>query len=148
MTFSKKINRLNTVFLDTAPIIYYIEAHPHFGNLVMEVVNAFQSGEITAFSSVLTLTEVLSKPLEVGNEQLAKRFVGFLNYSENLNLLEISAPIAEKAGRLRGQYPNLKTMDALQISAAICFDIDAFVTNDVRLKQIKGIDIIVLKDYL
>ena len=148
MTFSHKIERLNTVFIDTAPIIYYIEAHPQFGPLVREVVNIFQSGKITAFSSVMTLTEVLPKPIEAGNELLARQFAEFLTCGKNLNLLEISAGIAEKAGRLRGQYPSLKAIDAIQISAAMSAGADAFVTNDVKLKQIKEMEVLVLKDYL
>lgn len=31
MTFSEEIARFNAIFIDTAPIIYYIEAHPQFG---------------------------------------------------------------------------------------------------------------------
>jgi len=41
MTLSHELRQINTIFIDTAPIIYYIEAHPHFGPLIKEVVNAF-----------------------------------------------------------------------------------------------------------
>jgi len=119
-----------------------------FGLLVKEVVDSFQSGRLTAFSSVVTLAEVLPKPIEYGDEKLAKKFVEFLKYGRNFNLIEISAGMAEKAGSLRGQYPNLKTVDAIQISTAIYAGADAFLTNDKKLKQIREIPTLVLADYL
>lgn len=148
MTLANEISQINTIFIDTAPIIYYIEAHPQFGPLIKEVVDSFQSGRLIAFSSVLTLTEVLPKPIEIGDEKLTRKFAEFLKYGKNLNLIEISANIAERAGRLRGQYPYLKAIDSIQISTAIDVGADAFVTNDIKLKQIKEIKILVLKDYL
>jgi predicted nucleic acid-binding protein len=148
MSLSDELIQYDTIFIDTAPIIYYIEAHSQFVPLVKEVVNSFQFGKLRAFSSVITLTEVLPKPVEAGDERLAKRFTDFLKYGKNFNLLEISANIAERAGSLRGKYLDLKTIDAIEISTAIGVGVDAFITNDKTLKQIKEIEILVLNDYL
>lgn len=148
MSLSDELTQIDTIFIDTAPIIYYIEAHPVFGPLTKEVVNAFQSGRLVAFSSVITLAEVLPKPIEVKDEKLARKFAEFLKYGKNLSLIEISIDIAERAGRLRGQYSDLKALDAVQISAAIDVGADAFLTNDKKLKQIKEIKVLILKDYL
>jgi predicted nucleic acid-binding protein len=63
-------------------------------------------------------------------------------------LLDISTDIAESAGRLRGRYTSLKAMDAIQIAVSINVGADAFITNDVRLKQITELKTIVLNDYL
>jgi predicted nucleic acid-binding protein len=139
MTLFDELGQINTIFIDTAPIIYYIEAHSQFGPLAKEVVNSFQSGKLSAFSSVITLTEVLSKPLEIGDEKLARKFADFLKHGKNLSLIEISTSIAERAGRLRGQYSDLRTVDAIQISTAIDAGADVFLTNDKKLKQIKEI---------
>lgn len=148
MTLPDVLDQINTIFIDTAPIIYYIEAHPQFGTLAKEIVDSFQSEKLSAFSSVITLAEVLPKPFEAGDEKLARKFVEFLKYGKNLGLIEISAGIAERAGKLRGQYPDLRTIDAIQISAAIDVGADAFLTNDKKLKQIKEIKVLILKDYL
>lgn len=148
MTLSEELSQIDTIFIDTAPIIYYIEANPEFGPLTKEVVVAFQSGTLTAFASVLTLVEVLPKPIEAGQEDLARRFSNFLRHGKNLSLIGISEGTAEKAGRLRGRYPSLKALDAIQIATALEVKANAFLTNDKRLKQITDIKIIVLKDYL
>ena len=148
MILSDELDKVNTIFIDTAPVIYFIEAHPQFGPLAKEVVMAFQSGSLNAYSSVITLTEVLPKPIEEGNERLAKKFADFLKHGKNLTMIEISERIAEAAGRLRGRYPFLRALDAIKISGCIDVGADVFLTNDDKLKQVKEIKILVLKDYL
>jgi len=63
-------------------------------------------------------------------------------------LLDISSDIAELAGKLRGRYTSLRALDAIQIAVSINVKADAFITNDVKLKQIEESKVIVLKDYL
>ena len=148
MTLSEDLTRLDSLFFDTAPIIYYIEAHPQFGPLTKEAVEAFQSGTLPAYSSVITLAEVLAKPVQAGREDLARRFADFLRRGKNFHLIEISADIAEKAGRLRGKYPTLKALDSIQLASALAVRAEAFLTNDGRLKRVTEIEVLVLKDYL
>lgn len=148
MTLSDELSQLDTIFIDTAPIIYYIEAHPKYGPPVKDVVAAFQSGSLSAISSVVTLTEVLPKPVELEKEELAEKFLTFLKNGKNFQLIEISVDIAEKAGRLLGKYSFLKGLDAIQIAVSIEVGANAFLTNDKKLKQVKEIKVLVLEEYL
>ncbi len=148
MNLSEDLAELKVVFIDTAPIIYFIEAHPVFGPLAREIVILFQTEKLIAFSSVITLVEVLPKPVEAGNSELTKEFSGFLKHGRNIKLLDISSDIAEAAGYLRGTYRFLKSMDAVQIAAAINVGADAFITNDLKLKQVNELRVIALQDYL
>jgi predicted nucleic acid-binding protein len=63
-------------------------------------------------------------------------------------MFPITEIIGESAGILRGKYPNLKTVDAVQIATALDAKADAFLTNDKKLAGIKEIKIIVLSNYL
>jgi len=148
VTLSEELVRINSIFIDTAPIIYYIEAHPQFGPLAKVVVGTFQSGDLNAYSSVITLAEVLPKPVERGDEKLARKFAEFLKHGRNLTMIEISERTAEIAGRLRGRYSFLKTVDAIQLAAALEVGAGAFLTNDVKLQQFNELKVIILKDYL
>lgn len=148
MIIANVLNGIRTIFLDTAPIIYYIEAHSQFGALMKQVVSKFKSGDLRAFSSVITITEVLPKPIEMEKEDLVNKFIYFLLYSKNIDLLEVSVDVAKLAGRLRGQNRFLRTLDAIQLATAIDAGIDAFLTNDKKLKRIKEIKIVCLQDYL
>lgn len=148
MTLSEELTGISSIFIDTAPIIYYIEAHPQFGPLAKEVVSAFQSENLSAYSSVITLAEVLPKPIERGDEKLARKFAEFLKRGRNLTMIEISEGIAEEAGKLRGNHPFLKTVDAILLASALAVGAEAFLTNDRKLAQIKELRVLVLKDYL
>jgi len=135
MTLSDELAGAQRIFIDTAPFIYYLGAHPKFGPLIKEIVTEIQSGKLNAFSSVITLVEVLPKPVENGNEILAKQFSEFLESGENITLLDISAEIAKHAGMLRGRYASLRAMDAIQIASALKINTDLFITNDLKLKE-------------
>ncbi|MCX7635742.1 MAG: PIN domain-containing protein [Syntrophales bacterium] len=148
MTLSETIGSIKTIFLDTAPVIYFIEAHDRFGPLVKQVVEFMNSNRIQAFTSVVTLAEVLPKPVEMGDEELLNKFKTYLKNGPNLALLPITDDIGEGAGVLRGKYPHLKTVDAVQIAAALNTEAEAFLTNDKKLSGIKEIKVIVLSDYL
>jgi len=67
---------------------------------------------------------------------------------KNLNLADISVNIAEQAGRLRGKYSDLKTIDAIQISTALEMGVDMFLTNDKRLKKINEIKVLIINDFV
>jgi predicted nucleic acid-binding protein len=148
MILSEALGEIKTIFLDTAPIIYFIEAHHEFGPLVKQVVELMNASRIQAFTSVLTLSEVLPKPVETGNAELAEKFKTYLKNGPNLTLLPIGETIGETAGDLRGKYPYLKTVDAVQIAAALDAGAEAFLTNDKKLSKIMEVKILVLKDYL
>lgn len=148
MTIAGELSRASSLFIDTAPIIYYIEAHSQFGPLVKEIFESFLRGRISAYSSVLTLTEVLPKPIEAGDAKLARKFSEFLEHGKNLNLVEITAAMAKQAGVLRGRYSVLRALDAIQIAAALDVGADVFIANDKKLKRIKEIHVLVLSDYI
>jgi len=147
MSFSEELEKAGSVFIDTAPIIYYIEAHPVYGPVVKQLVTAFSDGRVAAYSSVITLAEVLPAPLRAKNEKLAKMFADFLKHGRNLKLVPISAEIAEEAGRLRARYSAVKAFDAMQISAALNVKAGLFITNDRKLKNVKEISVLVLEDH-
>ena len=51
------------VAFDSAPLIYYIEEHPDYLPLADQLFGAIDSGLARGMTSVLTLQEVLVKPL-------------------------------------------------------------------------------------
>lgn len=81
----------------------------------------------------MTLTEVLPKPIESGDEKLARKFADFLKHGKHFTVIEISERIAEAAGKLRGRYPVLKTVDAVQIAAALEVDLSSNIHLLIRI---------------
>ena len=110
MILSEALGKIKTIFLDTAPVIYFIEAHHQFGPLVKQVVELMNENRIQAFTSVLTLSEVLPKPLETGNDELAEKFKTYLKNGQNLTLLPITKPSAKPRAFFGGNIPILKPL--------------------------------------
>ncbi|MBI5236731.1 MAG: hypothetical protein HY886_10860 [Deltaproteobacteria bacterium] len=46
MTLVGELKKSKAVFIDTAPIIYHIEAHPRFGPIVKEAAHFFKLGNL------------------------------------------------------------------------------------------------------
>ncbi|MGQ9631033.1 MAG: type II toxin-antitoxin system VapC family toxin [bacterium] len=128
---------------DTPLFIYFVERHPAYLDLVREVIRRVDAGMIAGYSSVVTLTEVLTQPLRVGNATLTNECRDLLLRSRNFRLIPIDSAIAESAADLRVRY-NLRTPDALQIAAALAAGCQAFLTNDAALKRVAELRVLAL----
>jgi len=62
------------ICIDTAPIIYFIEQHVKYRNIIRPVFAEIAAGNIEAITSTITLLEVLVHPLRTGDETLAERY--------------------------------------------------------------------------
>ncbi|GIV05376.1 MAG: motility twitching protein PilT [Fimbriimonadales bacterium] len=136
----QKVSRLG---LDTAPIIYFIEAHPRYDALLTPIFERIDQGAIDGLTSVITLVEVLVYPLRQGRHDLVERYKQLLLTSAHFEVVPISPEIALKAADLRAHY-NLRTPDALQVATAIVNRCDAFLTNDAALQRVKELKILTI----
>jgi len=131
-----------TVGLDTAPLIYFIEENPKYIERVKLFFEAMDRGDFQVVTSTVTLLEVLVHPLRSNNNELASEYRDILLYS-NLMTFEITNVIAEQAAQLRAAH-NIRTPDAIQISAALYAGATQFITNDIQLPNIPSIKILSL----
>lgn len=129
MKIGDAIKGIARLYVETAPLIYYVEQNPDYVAKMDAVIDAIERSSIDAVSSVITLTEVLSQPMKLGNSNLEQEYRDILLNSRGFRLLPISAQIAEAAAGLRARH-NLRTPDALHIAAAVDAGCDAFLTND------------------
>jgi predicted nucleic acid-binding protein len=131
--------------LDSAPLIYFVEAQPRYGPLVAEVFQRIGIGQIAGHTSVVTLTEVLVKPLLTADHALVATYRDLLLNSEGFETSPVDRAAAEHAAELRARY-NLRTPDALQLAVALRDGCQAFLTNDMRLKRVTELRVLVLDD--
>ena len=134
--------RGKTVGLDTAPLIYFIEENPAYIETVRFFFEAMDRGDFLVVTSTVTLLEVLVHPLRSNNRELAIEYRDILLNSK-LMTSDVSSAIAEQAARLRAAH-NIRTPDAIQISAALNAGATHFFTNDIRLPEIPSIQILSL----
>ncbi len=83
--------------------------------------------------SDLTYLESIIKPLRTGDQATRQLFELFF---ERQSLLNISRAVFEAAAKLRAEFPNLKTPDALHLATASYHACEEFWTNDNRLNKI------------
>lgn len=147
MNLLRRLKNAETIALDTSPFIYFAEENTSYIKIVEPVFQEISRGNLRAFTSYITLIEVLVKPLEEDNEALIKKYIEILNDSDNLFLSDVDKEIAMEAARLRAVH-KLKIPDAIQLATALVNGADAFITNDDSFKRIDSIKVIVLHDLI
>ncbi len=135
------------VFFDSAPIIYYVEQHSKYGQATTELFEAIDHGLASGITSVLSLVEVLAKPLREGRRDLAVRYRSTLMQAVGILVHPITWETSERAAQLRADHPWLRTPDALQVASALEHHADLVVTNDEQWRRIGEIRVIVLRDF-
>lgn len=145
MRLTDALQGVRRLGLDTAPFIYFIEQNATYLDVVREVMRLIDTQALAAVCSVITLTEVLTKPYQTNDLALAHQYRTILSGSRNLSVVDINAAIADRAARLRADY-RLRTPDALQIAAAIEAGCDAFLCNDLNMRRVSPIRILVLDE--
>lgn len=148
MEWVKELKPGQLVALDTAPLIYFIEEHSIYSPIVTPFFEMLDQGKIKVVTSVITLSEVLVKPLRDGETKLAQQYRDILLNINGLITVEVSIDIAEKAAQLRSQY-SLRTPDAIQIATALQSNATALLTNDIRLPPVlPGLQMLILDNFL
>jgi len=126
------------LLIDTAPIIYFLEHHPKFSPVFKPFFVAHDAGRVRFAVTTITLAEVLTGPLQAGDEAMAERYRAIL---ESWQVVELNADIAANAARLRAAF-RLKLADAVQAASAIMINADALVTHDRDLSRIRSLRVL------
>jgi predicted nucleic acid-binding protein len=126
------------LLVDSAPIIYTLEANARFAERFAPMFQRHAQGELALAVTTITIAEVLTGPLKAGEEALAKRYRAVL---ESWQVVNFTADIAESAARLRGIY-GLKLPDAIQLASALAINADALVTHDRDFAPVRGIKVL------
>jgi predicted nucleic acid-binding protein len=78
---------------------------------------------------------------------LASQYETLIAAIPNLAIVEIDRGMARLAAALRARH-RLRTADALQIATSLQAGATAFVTNDIRLRRVNELEVIVLADFV
>ena len=141
------IRDARSVYLDTSPFIYFIEANPQFSTLVRPVLQSIASGEKEGVSSYVTLLELLVKPLREDRADLAQRYRDALVGQRHFRLVGVGRSVAEEAARIRATH-GFRVPDAIQLATAALEHADVFLTNDDALRSFPDLAVVVLQDHV
>ena len=124
--------------MDTAPIVYFLEAHTKLARLFKPLFERHAAGELQFAVTAVSIAEVLTGPLQSGNEALAERFRTILG---SWQVVDLTADIAASAARLRASL-RLKLADAVQAASAIAVNADALITYDRNFSRVRSLRVL------
>ncbi len=145
LRISDALKAVQRLHIEAAPLIYYVEENPIYIARMDAIIDWLENNPVEGISSVIILTEVLTHPIKTGNLLLVQRYRDILENSEDFRLSPINDLIANLAAQLRAHY-NLRTPDVLHVATAIESKCDAFLTNDITLKRVNEIPILLLDE--
>lgn len=126
------------VLMDSAPIVYFLEKHPKFSPIFRPLFRAHAAGRVQFAVTTISIAEVLTGPLQAGDEALAERYRAVL---ESWQVVALNSDIAENAARLRASL-RLKLPDAVQVASALAINADALVTHDRDFARVRALRVL------
>ena len=145
MKIADALRAVRLLFLDTAPVIYYVERNPAYAARVDDIFDRIDAGNPRAVTSAVTLAECLVHPFSQGLTQAQQDFTDLIVAGANVTFMTLDAAIARRAAELRAHY-GLTLGDAFQVAAALAAGCDALLTNDLALKRVTELTILVLDE--
>jgi predicted nucleic acid-binding protein len=145
--FTDFLRRHRRIALDTSAIIYQLEANPKYVALTHTVFLWIEQLNHLAFTSAITMTEVLVPGYRENNREKIDRFFGCLTTYPNLQWVAADLGVADAAAQIRAKF-NLRTPDAIQAATALRSGATGFVTNDPAFLRVEGIETAVLDRFL
>jgi predicted nucleic acid-binding protein len=141
------LRRHRSIALDTSPFIYQMQAHPVYSALTHAVFLWIEATGHQAFTSTITMTELLVHCYRENDQRQLDSFYGLLMIYPNLHWIASDLETADVAARIRAMY-KLRTPDAIQAATALRSGATGLVTNDPAFTRVEGIETAVLDRYL
>ena len=145
MIISDGLKGTKLLYIETAPFIYFTEQRAGYFEKMVALFTYVNQAEIQVITAALTLTETLIKPLQNEDQDLVEQYRSLFYGTEGITTVSITPQVGDRAAHLRAAY-GLKTPDALHIATAMGAGCDAFLTNDLGLKRVTELSILILDD--
>lgn len=131
--------------IDTMLFVYHFEGNERFGPGAGRLLAAAEAGQCRLVTSVLTLFEVMVVPKRLGAVELCRRYRDLFASFPNLSVLPVGEDVAEAASDLAAAH-ELRAPDAIHVATALRAGAAGFVTEDRRLRRVRGIEVLSLEE--
>ena len=120
------------VLLDSTTLVAYLNRSEAVSGVSARIVDEFvASGRNAAVISMVSVAEVLVRPLRAGPPPEYQHFLDFVERFPNLRTLPVDLAMAHEAASIRATY-NLSMPDSFIVATAIVAQVGHIVTNDER----------------
>ena len=132
---------MSRIFWDTNLFVYLFEDKGEHAERVVSLRERMIERKDELLTSTLTLGEIFVKPLQAGNETLARRYEQAITAAATIIPFDQMAAYAFAIVR---RDRTIRPPDAIQLACASVAGVDLFITNDQRLnrKVVPGIHFI------
>lgn len=141
------LRRHRRIALDTSVFIYQVEANPRYVELTDQVFKWIEAPGNVAFTSTITMTELLVHPYRDASKERVDVFWTLLSTYPQLQWIAPDLPIADTAARLRARY-GLRTPDALQAATAVHAGASVLVANDSAFRNVTEFETLLLDEHI
>lgn len=138
--------RHGRVGIDTSIFIYQLEGSGWSAAAASAVLTALGNGAFVGITSLVTLTELAVKPLQLGRPDIADEYDALLGALATLVIVQPDRATARRAAELRAGH-RLSLADAFQIASCLQLGATAFLTNDRRLRRVTELEVVLLDDF-
>ena len=123
---------MSRIFWDTNLFVYLLEDRGELAERVVSLRERMIERNDELLTSTLTLGEILVKPLEAGDETLARRYEQAITAAATV--IPFDPPAAYAFATVRRDH-TIRPPDAIQLACASAAGVDMFITNDRRLNR-------------
>jgi predicted nucleic acid-binding protein len=117
--------------VDTTTFVSYLDGGEAVTPLAAHVLDELvEPGRNPAVLSMVTISELLVRPLRVGVSDRYENLLDLLTHFPNLRPRSVDLPVAQEAASLRAAF-RLSMADSLIVATGIVAQVHHLVTNDV-----------------
>ena len=142
----KDLGEHKVVGIDTGVFVHHFEGG-EYSELTTVLLDRVQDGHCTGVVSTLSLAEVLRLPLKLGQEGLADLYRVVFHEMPHLRMVALDEDVACTAAQLEAEH-GFSMADCIVLATALESEATAVVTTRPGLEGVKGLQVIVLDEYL
>ena len=136
----------NRVFLDTTPLIYFLDSDVNFGEKTKKILEEVILEGKELVTSAITCMEYMVYPCRTGNQDKIDAFFDFTGDC-GVPIKTIDVETARRAAAIRAEYKDYKAMDSIQLAVALQSGCDLFLTNDNQLRQFRQLRCVTVEEW-
>lgn len=145
MTIGDLCARHRRIGLDANVLIYLLEDSGALADASQALVDAAESGSITAVLAGIGLAEVCAGPARHHDLALVERYADLLGSMPGLRVQPLTAEVAVDAAVIQGMR-GISLADAMHLASARAAGATAFITNDRRLRGSPTLEVVYLDE--
>lgn len=132
--------------IDTTVFIHHFEAD-ELSDLTALLLARVQDGHCTGIVSALTVAELLAKPMESGVESLADLYRLLFHEMPHLQTVALDQEVAFRSAAVKAEQ-GFSLVDSILLATALESGATAFVTDRAEISEARGLQVILLGEYL